>query len=175
MSLCHVMAISSRRERAALRLHQVPARLDEMHIERLAKFRHDARGAQKIGHQSAAAGAELDEPQLGRRAEGMPDFGGPKPDQFAEHLMDLRRGDEIAARADRQFALVIAVLRVKRRERHEALEAHRTFLRDHRGDFGLERVHALASRRRSAKAMKASPAAITGRDNIWPMVAPAQR
>ena len=48
-------------KRLALAHLQVRARLDEVHTHGLAELRHRARGAQRIGHHGAAAGAELDQ------------------------------------------------------------------------------------------------------------------
>ncbi len=50
-----------------------------------------------IGHQRAAAGPELDQAKPVRRAHLRPRLDAPQPDQLAEHLADLGRGDEIAA------------------------------------------------------------------------------
>ena len=78
-----------------------PGLLDEMQPQGVGKARHAARGAQGIGHQGAAAGAELDQQHRIGRAEPLPIIGAPQADQLAEDLADLGRGDEIAARRRR--------------------------------------------------------------------------
>ena len=62
--------------------------------------------AQHIGHQRAAAGPQLDQEHRVGRAHPLPQIGAPQPDQLAENLADLGRGDEIAVprRSDRGVA-----------------------------------------------------------------------
>ena len=55
-------------ERLPLPLLERRADLDQVHDQRLAEIRHDLRGAQRIEHHGAAAGAELDQPHVLRRA-----------------------------------------------------------------------------------------------------------
>ena len=64
----------------------------------------------------AAPRPELGDDHRGGLAHGLPDRGRPDADQLAEHLADLRRGDEIAVFADRLPRGVIAA-RADRRGR----------------------------------------------------------
>ena len=85
-----------------------------MHGERRGKIR-DARGdAKDVGHQRAAAGAELDQPDGRGRAGSAPRLDQPGADDLAEHLADLRRGGEIAGRAEGIARHVVAVRRDRR-------------------------------------------------------------
>lgn len=120
--------VEDRRGRGqALRLKpaQNRAGLDEVEIEGGARR---AQGSQGVGHQRAAAGAEFHEAgacrracRLHRREHGA----SPGADQLAEHLADLRRGDEVAAAAEGIARGVVAVARMPETERHVAIETDR--------------------------------------------------
>src|SRR5260221_10410397 len=98
-----------------LRLAQHLAGLDEMKAQRGEELRHDARRAQRVRHQSAAAGAELGEDEGCRPAGAVPEIDAPQADQLAEDLADLRRSGEVAAPAERIARRVIAVFRMAER------------------------------------------------------------
>ena len=82
-------------------------------------------GAQGIRHQGAAAGAKLDQQDRVGRALIAPDLGAPQADQFAEHLADFGRGDEVAARAERIAVHVVAMARVGQGFGHEVGDGDR--------------------------------------------------
>ena len=63
-----------RQQRIVLDRRQGRARVDEPDVERGAEFRRDARGAQRIAHQRAAARSEFDQAQGFGRAHRRPDF-----------------------------------------------------------------------------------------------------
>ena len=65
-------------------------------------------GPQGIGHQGAAPGPQFHQPGIFRAALIGPGLHAPQAQHLAEHLADLRRGDEIAARAERIAGGVIA-------------------------------------------------------------------
>ena len=69
---------------------------------RSRKLGHHARGAQRVGHQRAAARAELDQqrPRPGRPRSSQC-WTRARPDQLAEQLADLGRGDEVPGGAQR--------------------------------------------------------------------------
>ena len=62
---------------------------------------------QRILGERAAAGAKLDIISARGPPGAVPKVGEPDPDQLAEHLADLRRGDEIPGRAERIAASII--------------------------------------------------------------------
>ncbi len=98
----------------------------------------------------------------------------PQPEQFAEHLADLGRGDEVAARAERIARDVVAVVRMGQAHRHELPDRDRSGALNALSDFNFERRlgHGADFRRWacrpamvgcfSAKAMKPKPASISG-------------
>ncbi len=144
--------------------------LDEMDVDGRVKGGKGARGPQEVGHQRAAAGAELDEPDGLRPAEGVPGLGRPDADQLAEDLADLRGGDEVARRTEGVAAHVVAVARVAEGERHVAIDGKRPLRGDQGPKFRVERRHAGVRRDRSTSQR---PTAISGTERSWPMVAPA--
>ena len=78
-------------------------------------LRHEAvpcGDAQRVARQRAAPRAEFDVMDGLGPPGADPDVGQPQPDQLAEHLADLGRGDEIARRAERIAAVVIAGVRL---------------------------------------------------------------
>ena len=106
--------------------------LDQLYAQCGAKRRHEARRAQHVEHQCAASGAKLDEPQRRRRPHLLPDDGAPQPDDLAEHLADLGRGNEIAAAADGRPASVVAMLGILQARLHVVGDADRSIARDAR-------------------------------------------
>ena len=151
------------------------ARLDEPHVERVAKSRHDAGGAQRIADQRASPRSELDEAHRIGRAHARPHFRRPKPDQFAEHLRNLWRGGEIARRAKWIAAHVVAEIGMAERELHVLLDGDRTTLFDQRPDFIEKLRHAEISRGRKLHASTPSPATMSGKERTIPMVSPRPR
>src|SRR5215208_6402812 len=81
----------------------------------------------RVGHQGAASGTEFDEPHWARAIHGVPDFDGPEPEKFAEHLADLGCRREVAARPERIPGRVI----MSEAKAHEALDADRPVMGDH--------------------------------------------
>src|SRR3546814_8085197 len=73
------------------------ADLHHQDLKGVVEARHLARSAQGVDHQGAASGTEFDELAGRRAAEAQPGVGAPHADQLAEHLADLRRGDEVPA------------------------------------------------------------------------------
>ena len=151
------------------------ARLDEPHVERIAKSRHNAGGAQRIAHQRAAPRSELDEAHWIGRAHARPHFRRPKPDQFAEHLRNLRRGREIARRAEGIAVHVVAEIGMGERELHVLLDGDRATLRDHRPDFIEELRHDDSPRRPRLHASTPRPATMSGSERTIPIVSPRPR
>ena len=66
-------------QRLPLPLLQRRADLDQMHDQRLAEIRHDLHRAQRVEHHGAAAGPELDQPHVLRRAHRPPGRGAHSP------------------------------------------------------------------------------------------------
>ena len=151
-------------------------------------------GAQGVGHQRAAPRPELDQPDARRRADLAPDFGRPQADQFAEHLRDFRRGDEIAVGAERIARGVIALGRMGQGERHVALDRDRPFVGDDFADVVLERWRSCcvrscdsvmvppppndlprAGRGARNKQSRTTPSRTSGAESSMPMVAPPNR
>jgi hypothetical protein len=54
--------------------------------------------------------------------------------QFAKHLADFRRGDEITALSQRHFGGVIAMHRMRQRKGHVGFDAYRSILGDRLAD-----------------------------------------
>jgi hypothetical protein len=148
-----------------LALPQHGAGLDQGDANGVQEPRHDACGAQKIGHQRAAPRSQLDEPQRRRRTHRLPGGGAPHADQFAEHLRDLRRRGEIAGAAERVLAHVVAMAGMAEAQAHVAVDADRPLGRDHRHKLALE-----AHRAACARAMSQTPAANSGSDSTMPSV-----
>ena len=120
---------------------------------------HIARGAQRIGHQRAAAGAAFHQQHGIGAAHPVPDHGGPGAQHLPEGLADLGRRGEVAAPAEGGGgACVIG----RDRAGHEAVEAFHSAAR-----------HAVAAR--FDRVIRNSPTAIIGSDSNCPMVAPAKR
>ena len=129
-------------KRALLRLAQHRARLDKVHPHRSAEIRATRAARRHVRHQRAAPRAELDERERAGRPIA-PDLDRPQAEEFAEHLADLRRGDEIARRAERIAGRVVAMHRMAEAERHVALDRDRAV----GGDEPAQLVLSAASRR----------------------------
>ena len=118
-----------------LHRRQRRARLHEPDVERGAEFRDDPGRAQRVAHQRAPAGPDLDQVDGARRTHARPHLGRPQADKLAEHLRDFRGGGEVAARAERIPVHVIAELGMGERERHVAFDRDRTVPADQRLDL----------------------------------------
>ena len=106
------------RQALSLSRAKLRAELYQMQIERAVEPGHQAGGAQGVDHQRAATRPQLDQAQRLRAAHALPGVGAPEADQLAEHLGNLRRGDEVAAGAEGVAGHVIAVFRVRERLGH---------------------------------------------------------
>ncbi len=133
------------------------------------EFRRRPRRAQCIGHQRAASRAELRQPRRLRGADQPPRLRRPEAQQFAEHLADLGRGDEIAGGAEGIARGVVAVGRIEQAQAHVVGDAEWSVTADHGGQSGGERVHALAAGLR-ARATSQMPTASIGAVSTMPMV-----
>jgi hypothetical protein len=116
--------------------------LDQVQAERRRKAgRCPADGAAGIRGERAATRSQLHEIDRRRRAHGRPHASAPDADQLAEHLGDLRRGEEIAARAQRVTGHVVAVTRMSETEPHVTVHGQRSLGGDQFGQHGLKRAH----------------------------------
>ncbi len=162
-------------ERGSLQSLQPLVDLDEMEIERGMEACDAARGAQRIGHQRAAAGAELDEAHRLRPAHRQPAFGQPGAQKLAEHLGDFRRRREVAGGAHRQGGAVVAEAGMAERLGHEVGDRDRAGERDASCDQMAElRGHGTGVTkrrgRRYARTISQPPKASNGSDSSMPMV-----
>ena len=78
----------------------------------------------------AAAGAEFDDGEVGRRTDRVVEIADPRRDQNSEDRLDLLGGEEVAGFAEgiaarSGGAAVVAVFRMVERHLHEAAECHR--------------------------------------------------
>src|SRR6187431_39247 len=105
-------------EARALGLPQAWARLDQCDRDALEKFRHAAPSAHRIGHERAATRSKLCDNDRARLAYRLPHGDGPKPEQLAEDLADLRRGDEVTLSPNRLTRAVITGPRVGETDFH---------------------------------------------------------
>ena len=110
-------------------------------------------GAERVRHEGSPPGAELHERERGRAPHRLPDGDGPETDEFAEHLADLRRGREIAARPERIAGRVV----VPGAQSHVALDGDRPLLVDQRADMPLEGGHAERDFRQAAASSRRAP------------------
>ena len=110
------------------------ARLDQIELQGLQKVGPQACGAQQVAHQNAASGAKLDQMDRVGSAHRLPRRHDPDADQFAEHLRDFRRGDEIPLRSKTRPRGVIAGRRIMQAIGHELGRGDRPLF----GDQGLE-------------------------------------
>src|SRR5262245_15924624 len=114
------------------------ADLDQMRDDRGMKFRHDLHRAQRVIHQSATSGTELDQPYILWRAHLRPHGRSPQADQFAEHLAYFWRCRKVSTCAKRIARGVVAVLTINQAERHVLRERHWPCRGNAAADFGLE-------------------------------------
>ena len=112
-----------------MRLAQAWARLDQRDGDAVAQSGHAAEHAQRVGHQRAAPGPKLGD-DCRRPAHGLPNGRRPDANQFAEHLADLGRGDEVAVFADWLPRWVIAGADVGEAGLHIVMHADRPVARD---------------------------------------------
>ena len=101
-----------------------------MQVERGMETRHAARGAQRIGHQGAAAGAEFDQPHRGWPPHRQPALGEPGAQQFAEHLRYFGGGREVACGAHGRGVAIVAETGMTQRLGHEVGQRDRPGERD---------------------------------------------
>ena len=151
-----------------------------MNLESLSQSGNDGHGAQGIGNQAAASGAELDQPDRLRAAHRLPAVGEPEPQKLAEDLRDFGGGGEIAVKAQGVAAAVIAVRRMLQRFRHVSAQRDRALRRDDPAEMRLERCAILAHRppvgrpacggTRRARQMSQAPNRMSGRLRICPML-----
>ncbi len=158
-----------RAQRLFLRRAQHRAALDQMQPRGAREVRHKPRGAERVLHQRAAARPELDQQNRIGRAHPLPQIDAPQADQLAEHLADLWRGDEIAARAQRIARRVIAPARMEQRLLHEGCDAERP----RGGDAPGEMRHQLGCALGHAYHTRPMPKRSTGSDKSCPIVAPS--
>ena len=163
---------------APLLIAQYRARFDQIEAHRAAKFGQGGGRAQQIAGEHAAPRPELGDDHRIGPADLFPDDGAPQPDQLAEDLADLGRGDEIAGAAERLSGRVIAEFRIVQRDRHVGRQGQRPLGADAAGDPVDEHVAghgAVGSGRRRAHRMTTMPVISTGIDNSWPSVVPSHR
>ncbi len=83
-----------------------------MHLASIVEGRDALCGAQDVGHERTAPGAEFNQADGGRRSHLLPDHNTPKPDQFAKDLAYFRCGGEVALLTKRVAGRVVAEFRV---------------------------------------------------------------
>ena len=168
------------RHRFLLQLPERRGAFDEMDlgIEAIALGR-----AQRVPCKSASSRAEFDVCDRQRAIGADPHVGQPQPDQFAEHLADLGRGDEIAVGAQRVAARIVAGIRFG----HEVRQADRPGAADQPAERLRQRRRSIAHAgagwpawlptggRVSARMTKNSPTRISGMVSHWPMLRPVER
>src|SRR5690606_26118914 len=112
-------------------------------------------------------------------AEALPAVHAPQADQLAEHLADLRSGDEVAARTERIGAPVVAVLGMAERLGHVLGDGDRPGQADAAEELSGERRHRADGEEDDAgctglaRTMNRMPKISIGTDSTWPMVIPA--
>ncbi len=172
---------AARVERRALAALEPGARFNEMRLQGRVESGQRPRRPHCVGQHRSAARPELDQLHGRRRSHLPPHPRRPQSEQFAEHLADLRRSDEIAGAPERIAGHVVAMLGVSEAERHVARDRDRPARGDDGAQLGFERGHRSspqASRsggRRSAMARKTSPARNIGIDSSMPIVNPPHR
>ena len=158
-----------------LPLAQGRAGLDQMDAHGGGERGHHPRRPQRVGHQRAAPGPELDHGHPAGPPEIEPVLHQRQADQLAEQLADLRRGDEVAGGAQRIAARIVARHWMGQGQRHVAGDRDRAVVEDQPAQAVLERAHPMprpaAGRARTRKMPKAS----IGSERSWPMVMPPAR
>ena len=148
------------RQRSPLKSAQHRAGFHQMQARRGEEGRHQASGPQRVGHQGTAAGADLDQVELGRRAHLPPQLGAPQPDQLAEHLRHLRCRDEVALQSEGIAGHVIAPARIAQRLGHVAVDADGAFAGDQVGEVAAQPGRfSCFGHGRSGPGQRAAPAA----------------
>ena len=152
------------------------AGLDQVQLHGLEELGHDGGGAERVGHQRAAAGPELDQPDRGGAAGVEPGLDQGEAQELAEELADLGGGDEVAGGPQGVAARVVAVLRVGQGERHVAADIDGALLPDHAAEEGGQLAQRVAIRAgRKDQASSRRPASSIGRLSSWPIVMPPAR
>ncbi len=130
------------------------------------------KGAQHVGHQRAATGADLGQRGRQRRPCRAPGLVDPDRDELAEHLAHLGRGDEVAPGAEGLAGRVVAVRRVEQAGGHVVGNGDRPGRFDQPDQLFLQRRHCAGSAtvRGFAVAIAQMPAATIGADRSMPMV-----
>jgi hypothetical protein len=114
--------------------------LEQAQVETISKAFGAAGHPQHVGHQGAATRAQFEQGEFLWAAHLLPEANEEKADQFAEHLADLWRRDEVASRAQWISALVIALGRVGEAQAHIGRNRHRAGGADlHVDQFGQGR------------------------------------
>ncbi len=134
-------AVPLRREalqRRFLRGDQRGVDLDQMDLRGREEVGRNPGGAQGIGHQAAAAGAELSQDERRGLAHARPEIDTPKPDHLAEHLAHFWRGREVPAGAE---GIALAVISTER-QLHELRHGDMALRRDASAQFVGDRVAA---------------------------------
>src|SRR5262245_30801471 len=111
-----------------------------MNARGLREARDAAGRTQRIAHQGAAPGTQLDQAERRWAAELLPGDRAPQADQLAEYLADLRSGDEIACRADAVAPLPAAVLGIGQANLHVLVDAQRPVAADALAQAHQQRV-----------------------------------
>ena len=148
-------AVRRRRGARLLLGAQHRARLDQIQPQRAAKS-----GTAPAARRKSAISTPRPGPSSARMhrvgpAHPLPQIGAPQPDQLAENLADLRRGDEIAAAPSGSRRRVIARLGIVQRHRHKGGDRERPLGADAPGD--LVREPGLGSRPWRAAGVRAAP------------------
>ena len=163
----------ARAERVALDRRQPGTCLDEDEIRPGGETRCDAaQGTDHVLHQRAASRADLGDGQGQGSADGRPGLDQPDGNQFAEHLADLGRRDEVARRAEGLACGVVAMFGIEQADRHVVGDRDRTGSADERGDLLAQAVHAAADCATCdlARQMAHRPKSTMGVESIMPMV-----
>src|SRR5690606_12036067 len=119
-------------------------------------------GAQHVDHQRAAARTDLNKCEGDGLSSGNPGRIGPNPEQFAEHLTDLRRSNKIARRTERLARGVVTILRVKQAYRHKFSDGDRPRGGDQLLEPGLQCRHLIWTVRLSLPRCREAPSVWRG-------------
>jgi hypothetical protein len=122
------------------RLHaaQMRAGFHQHDIQAFGEIRRRLQRAQHVRHQGAAARPQFHQQWAAGAALFVPGLRQPQAQHLAEHLADLRRGDEIPAFAERVAGGVVAGLGIVQRHRHVLRHRDRALGRDQRRDARFE-------------------------------------
>ena len=159
-----------------LKVPQRSAGLDQDQVAGFEEAGDQAGGAQGVAHQGSVAGADLDQAEPFGRAQPVPGLDRPQADQFAEHLADQGRGDEVAAFPQSRARGVIAALGIMQAAGDIVGDRHRPRQSDlarQTGFQGFGVAHAWTGGRFQARQINQPPTRIIGMDSIIPMVRPS--